>query len=98
MAMNGSQQETELYTPAQIAHALGRPARSIRRLLHSIDPTGSIVIKGNNVKAWTLNELPKNLRDNLGQMAINRGFKTIDNLIHSSPKIWEPSMTSKLLS
>ncbi len=93
--MNGSQNKSCLYSAAQIARALNRPVRSIRRALNSVEPTTNVIINGNNVKAWTLNELPKNLRDNLGQMAINRGFKTIDNLIHSSPKIWEPSIDGK---
>lgn len=50
------------FTVSQLAGALGKSPRVVRRWLHGIAPGCEIVVRGKLASAWTLESLPGNLR------------------------------------
>lgn len=54
-----------LHTANQIATALGKSPRLIRRKTSSIKPDGEIVVRGNLTAAWRIESLPPSMQSAL---------------------------------
>jgi hypothetical protein len=77
------------FTAAQIADAICKSARAVRRALASIPPSGEIVVRGNLTTAWGVEMLPTPMQQQLKTLAASRGFRSVADLLKDADA-WQP--------
>lgn len=80
----------KLFRASQIAAALDRPRQMIARQLAETAGTGTVVVNGQPAPAWSLAELPSELRAQLETVRARGGYRSIEDLLTEPPKRWEP--------
>lgn len=78
------------YTAAQIAIALGKPPRIVRRELAGIAPAKTTEIRGQTARLWTIDQLPIEHRQQLDLIASGRGYRSADALLGNPDLRWDP--------
>jgi hypothetical protein len=81
------------FTAAQIAAAVGRTARSVRRQLESTLPASTKIVNGNETVVFTLGNLPGNLRVQIEDAARRANCRNVEALLNAPRQKWEPSLT-----
>lgn len=77
------------FTAAQIAAALGKAPRLVRRALDGITPSGQCVVRGNLTSQWNVESLPVVLQRELELAATKRGLATVVALFNEAEP-WQP--------
>ena len=77
------------FTATQIAGAIGKAPRLIRRALENCRPDGELTVRGNLTAAWRIESLPEALREDLQAAARQRGCRTPADLI-TRADTWQP--------
>ncbi len=80
---------TSQFTAAQIAAALSRAPRLIRRALADVAATGECVVRGNLTSQWAFDSLPASLQKELESAATKRGLATVAALFETVEP-WKP--------
>ena len=80
------------FTAAQIAAALGIKPQSVRGQLRNVTPAGARIVAGNETAAWTVEPLPKKLRDLLVAEAVQQRCRTVEALLSMPRKQWQPAI------
>src|SRR5580765_5121326 len=76
------------FTAAQIAAALGKSPRVVRRALDGYRPDAEIWIRG-KAATWKIESLPVAFQEELEKVRVRRNLPTIDALF-SEPAPWQP--------
>ena len=80
-----------LYTALQISAALGISKRNTLKALAGLEPSGAVLIHGNETPAWTFDTLPETMRQAIGQAAgVDR--LSIADYLDSICKPWQPKI------
>lgn len=58
MEQSGNSMKTRIFTAAEIATALNVTAQSVRQMLAGTEPSGNIIVRGQETKAWAVECLP----------------------------------------
>lgn len=82
-------QSAPQFTVAQIATALGKAPRLIRRALTGVAATGKCVVRGNLTAQWRLEALPLGLQRELEAAVAKRGLNTVAALFQEGAP-WQP--------
>jgi hypothetical protein len=82
---------TTHFTAARIAAALGQPAQAIRAALASIK-SGIVLVRGKETAAWSLEQLPKALRDELEAAARRQCYRNAETLLADATAEWRPAV------
>lgn len=80
-----------VFTPAEIARALGCTPQNIRQRLSSIDRDGEKLSAGNLANAWCIESLPPSLLRELEARASRKGFPTVYLLLQNTPATFTPA-------
>ncbi len=80
------------FAAAQIAAALGVSARAVRKRLAGVVPSGCMTVQGGESKAWALEALPEDVRQELEGAARHRGYRNALSLLGSEEKLWAPAI------
>ena len=84
--------QTELFTPAQIAAALGITPRAVRKSLREASPAGVVIVQGNEAAAFTLDQLPAALNERLANEATQQQCRTVNTLLTMPRQQWQPAI------
>lgn len=79
------------FTVAQIARALDRWPRVIRRQLGALPPAGEREEAGNKVRLYSLSQLPADIRTALEALRGRRGYRSISDMLKSREHPWCPA-------
>jgi hypothetical protein len=82
--------QAQAFTAAQLAAALGKTPQMIRKALRGIQPAGLRIVAGNVAAAWTVEQLPALLRENLAAEATKQHCRTIETLLSMPRRPWQP--------
>lgn len=80
------------FTVAQIAEALGKSARVVRRWLDVVTPDSEMMVRNKVTACWKVESLPIHCLQELTSAAIARGFRTIENLLSGKADTWQPGI------
>jgi hypothetical protein len=86
------------FTAAQIAIALGKTPRAVRQQLRFVAPSIMKVIRGNEAAAWMMDQLPKNLRQQIEDLAHAQNYRNGEALLLSPRQRWQPTIPLKDIS
>ena len=78
-----------LYSALQLSAALGISKRNTLKALASVEPSGTLLIHGNEAAAWTVDTLPESMRQAIGTAAGEHRLSLADYL-GSVCKPWQP--------
>jgi len=79
------------FTAAQIASALGKSPRLVRRALACVRADGECTVRGNITAVWKIESLPAKLQTELSAAAKARGLASVLELF-SQAKPWTPEI------
>jgi len=83
---------TPHYTASQLARALDKDVRAIRRKLESVPPSSLPVINGNETKAWALESLAPDIRAALAVAVHEKKFRDEITMFSAPPApAWQPA-------
>lgn len=83
---------TPHYTASQLARALDKDVRAIRRKLESVPPSSLPVINGNETKAWALESLAPDIRAALAVAVHAKKFRDEITMFSAPPApAWQPA-------
>lgn len=80
------------FTATQIAVALGKTPRSVRRQLESLTPAGVKIVNGNETSVFALGQLPENLRTQIEDVARRLNYRNAAALLSAPRKKWMPAL------
>jgi hypothetical protein len=80
------------FTAAQIAAAVGRTPRSVRRQLEDVTPTAIRIVNSNEATAFTFEHLPGNLRLQLEDAARRANCRNAETLLNAPRQKWEQAL------
>lgn len=80
------------FTAVQIAEALGKSARVVRRWLCVIKPDGEMIVRGNVTSAWRIESLPAFVQQELNTTAKARGFTSVAELLSGKIETYRPAV------
>jgi hypothetical protein len=89
---------TTFYTARQIALALGRTTRGVRKALEGNESRGTVVIQGKAVAGWELEQLPERMIEQLAQMVQRRSCANVEQLLANPPEVWKPKIQGKTVT
>lgn len=78
-----------IFTAAQIAAALQRSKRTVLETLKGTQATQTAIVRGNATRAWSINELPQDMRIMLQNVASRRQM-SVDDLLVAGMQLWRP--------
>lgn len=81
----------QTFTAAQFAAALSKSTRIVRRWLADIRPVGQEIVRGNPTAVWNFESLPEAMRNELANVAQQRGFRAVGELLNG-PDVWQPEI------
>ncbi|PXA04336.1 hypothetical protein DDZ13_07330 [Coraliomargarita sinensis] len=90
--------QTNAYTAADIATALNRTARGVRKSLAGIEADSVVIVKGKETSAWKIESLPKALQGALHEAAEQHGHLSIDRLMQFPKEQWQPRHRDKIVT
>lgn len=93
--MNG---DIRQFTAAQIGAALDVSPQAVRKMLRGSVSAGVTIVKGVEATAWEVDKLPPSLRERLTAIATQQRCRTIEALLESPRRRWEPAMPLKDIS
>ena len=82
--------QPKCFTAAELAAALGISKRRVWKQIKQT-PSRTVIVRGNETAAWSVDELPESIRARLGAAARNKG-ETIAELLENSNRAWQPPM------
>lgn len=91
-------------TAAQIAAALGKTPSAVRKALRDVVPSSVRIVAGNETAAWTVEQLPAQLRERLAAEALQQRCKGSDEqsriktLLTMPRQQWQPPMPMSQIS
>ena len=80
------------FTAAQIADALGKNPRVVRRWLGVVTPDAQIIVRGKVAAVWKVESLPSHVIQELTSAAQAKGFRLIENLLSGRADSWQPEI------
>ena len=89
--------ETELFTAAQMARALGVTTRAVKLRLAKTAATGTVTVRGQTAKAWKLAALPESLASELSALATKRGLVSVAELFAAPVAPYSPAVAWHLI-
>ena len=81
-----------VYSAAQFAAALGVSARGVKKRLVSIPAAGRTFARGQQAFAWTLEQLPAAMRDELAAKARQGCYRDTGHLLADPGAPWQPTI------
>lgn len=82
----------QFYSAAQIAEALGKASRVVRRWLSVVRPDGEILVRGKLAACWKVESLPAHAVQELKTTAQARGFRSVAELLSGKTEDWQPEI------
>jgi len=79
----------EVFTAHEIALALGKTRRAVRRLLACVAPDGAKIVRGNSASAWSLDALPAAIRAELREIAGRKVYRSEADVLRNPPERYE---------
>ena len=76
------------FTIAQIAAALAKSPRAIRKALDGIGADGTLIVAGNPAAAWSLESMPTKLREQLQTVADRKFYRDAADLLQNPDRRW----------
>jgi hypothetical protein len=89
---NGPLGAPQSFTAAQIAAALGKAPRAVRRQLRAVRPVAVRIVAGNETAVWTVEQLPSPLRERLAAVATMQRCRTVEALLSMPRQQWQPAI------
>jgi hypothetical protein len=80
------------FTAAQIAAVRGITPQAVRQQLDGVEPAGIKVVSGKNAAAWTITQLPAQLREQLETAATQQHCRTIPAVLSMPRCKWQPAL------
>jgi hypothetical protein len=80
------------FTAAQLAAALGKTPRAVRRQLRDVQPAGVRIVAGNEAAAWTVEQLPGPMRERLADEAQRQRCRTVETLLSMPRQKWQAAI------
>jgi hypothetical protein len=80
------------FTAAQIAAVTGKTPQAIRQQLRSVPPAGTKIAGGNQASAWSLSQLPQNLRLQIEESARRTNCRDAEALLNAPRQRWEQAL------
>ena len=80
------------FTASQIAVALGLKRQAVQWHLRGVAATGVAIAGGNEAQAWTVEQLPAQLRQRLEAEATRQRCRTVEALLTMPRKQWQPAI------
>ncbi len=84
-----------LFTAAQIAAALRISPRGVKKRLVDVAPGGRALARGQQALAWTLEQLPTSMRDELAAKARQGCYRDTAHLLADPGAPWRPTIDGK---
>ncbi|HTX21461.1 MAG TPA: hypothetical protein VMD27_06355 [Candidatus Aquilonibacter sp.] len=87
---------TTAFSAAQLAAALGKTPQAMRRALREVRPAAVRIVAGNEAAAWTVEQLPGQMREWLAIEAVRKNCKgddyirRIETLLSMPREKWQP--------
>lgn len=85
-------EQLSIFTAAQISAALGVKRQSVQARLAVCAPSGTVIVRGVAVDAWTVNSLPGAMRADLDAVAHRGTWRNAEAMLLNPAKPWEPSI------
>ena len=81
-----------IYSAAQIATALGRTARAVRRQLEGVKAAATKIVGGNETAVFALSQLPENLKLQIEDAARRGNYRNAECLLAAPQTKWKPAL------
>ncbi len=93
--MNHQPHPSRYYTAAQVARALHRTPRGVRKALAGIEADSIVIVKGKETAAWKLDSLPRSISEPLQETAESLGYDSPVRLLDHPKDPWQPTLRGK---
>ncbi|HEX3857688.1 MAG TPA: hypothetical protein VHY30_10390 [Verrucomicrobiae bacterium] len=87
-----------IFSAAQIAAALGIKPQSVRGQLRDVQPAGVQIVAGNEAVAFSIDQLPVQLRERLAAKAVQQRCRTVEAVLAMPRKQWQPAIPRNKVS